>query len=272
MCLIVFAYKMHSDYPLIFAGNRDEIYGRPTKDAMIWHTEPKMVAGQDLKAGGTWAGINENGRFSAITNFRDIKNIRAAAPSRGQIVKDSLLTREPIAVYMEELNKKATLYNGFNLLTGSADELYWLNSVRQEVKELEPGIYGLSNAYLDTPWPKLTASKQAFELTFYDNLFEPAPYFNILLDPTTYSHDLPDTGLSPEMEKAVSATFIQTPNYGTRCSTFIRIHRNGTFLFEERTYRPGSSETNSRTVVEGDTGKKELKVVSASDAPGSLRL
>src|SRR5690625_7055408 len=104
--------------------------------------------------------------------FRELKNILAAAPRRGQIVKVSLLPREPIAVYMEELNKKATLYNGFNLLTGSADELYWLNSVRQEAKELEPGIYGLSNAYMDTPWPKLTASKQAFEMNFYDNLSE----------------------------------------------------------------------------------------------------
>src|SRR5690625_8008383 len=100
---------------------------------------------EDLKAGGTWTGINQNGQFPAVTNFRDIINIRAAAPSRGQIVKDSLLTREPVAVYMEELNKKATLYNGFNLLTGSADELYWLNSVRQEVKELEPGIYEIGS-------------------------------------------------------------------------------------------------------------------------------
>src|SRR5690625_111713 len=156
MCLIVFAYKMHSDYPLIFAGNRDEIYGRPTKDAMIWHTEPKMVAGQDLKAGGTWAGVNENGRSSAITNFRDIKNTRAAAPSRGQFVKDPLLAREPVAVYMEELNQKAARCNGFNLLTGSADEVYWRNRVRQEVKERQPGISGLSNAFRDTAWPKLT--------------------------------------------------------------------------------------------------------------------
>src|SRR5690625_2782612 len=99
MCLIVFAYKMNSDYPIIFAGNRDDIYGRPHKDVMIWQTEPKIVEGEDLKAAGTWAGINENGRFPAITNFRDIKHIRAAAPSRGQIVKDSLLTREPVADY-----------------------------------------------------------------------------------------------------------------------------------------------------------------------------
>ena len=278
MCLIVFAYKMHADYPLIFAGNRDEIYGRPTEDARIWNTEPEMVAGRDLKAGGTWAGINANGRMSAITNFRDIKSIKPAAPSRGHIVKDSLLTSRPVGVFMEDLSKKASLFNGFNLLTGSADELYWLNSVRQDVIQLEPGIYGLSNAYLDTPWPKVTSTKQAFELTFYDNLFEPDPYFNILLDPTTYSQDLPETGLPPEIEKAVSAAFIQTPSYGTRCSTFIRIHRNGQFLFEERTYRPGSSYVNSRTLVEGDannesdTNKQKLTVVSASDAPGSLRL
>lgn len=269
MCLIVLAYKMHADYPLVFAGNRDEIYGRPTEEAQIWQTKPEIVAGRDLKAGGTWAGINANGRLSAITNFRDIKNIRADAPSRGHIVTDSLLTSAAVGDFMEDLNKIAPNFNGFNLLTGSVDELYWLNSVRQEVVELEPGIYGLSNAYLDTPWPKLTATKQAFELTFYDNLFEPDPYFNILLDPTTYTHDLPDTGLTPEMEKAVSAAFIQTPHYGTRCSTFVRIGKDGTFIYEERTYQPESGEIDSRTLVEGDVTRTDLKVVSASHAPGS---
>lgn len=272
MCLIVFAYKMHADFPLILAGNRDEFYDRPTEDARIWNTEPAMAAGRDLKAGGTWAGINEHGRISVITNFRDIKSLKTNAPSRGHIVRDSLLTKEPVSVFMEALNKQAPQFNGFNLLTGSADELYWLNSVTQEVIALEPGIYGLSNAYLDTPWPKVTFTKQAFELAFYDNLFDPDSYFNILLDPTTYSENLPDTGLSPEIEKVVSAAFIQTPNYGTRCSTFIKIHKNGKMLFEERSYRPGSNEIKNRIRVEGEPGKTELKVVSASDGPDSSHL
>lgn len=272
MCLIVFAYKMHADYPLIFAGNRDEFFGRPTEDARIWKTEPAIVAGRDLRAGGTWAGINENGRFSAITNFRDIKNLKLKAPSRGDIVKDSLLTPEPTGVFMEKLKEKSSLFNGFNLLSGTSDHLYWLNSVRQEVVELEPGIYGLSNAFLDTPWPKVTATKQAFELVFYDNLLDPDPYFKILLDPSTYNHNLPDTGLPPEVEKAVSAAFIRTPDYGTRCSTFIRIHRDGRILYEERNYDNGSSQIKSRIRVEGDSQKQVLRVVSDADGPDPLHL
>lgn len=237
MCLIVFAYKVHEDYPLILAGNRDEFYNRPAQKAHFWYEEPALLAGKDLKAGGTWMGITKNGRFAAITNFRDMSNIKKDAPSRGDIVKGFLTSSASPLDYLSELKNEAHRYNGFNLIAGNIDNLYYLTNQQDIFKEIEPGYHAISNAYLDTPWPKTETALQKFKTRVDSNNFNEPELFNILAHSERYpDKDLPETGLPLELERAVSSIFISTEDYGSRCSTLLYALQDGTAEFAERTF------------------------------------
>ena len=252
MCLIVFAYKTVSGTPLVFAGNRDEFYDRPTEQAHIWNTDPKMIAGKDKKAGGTWLGLSENGKIAAITNYRDMGQIKPNAPSRGHIVKNALISSQSTEQYLEHLKSVANEYNGFNLIAGNREKLFYFSNQTMQIEELKPGIYALSNALLNTPWPKSEWAKQRFKQILDSGDRKPNHFFSMLKNSDTYPLEkLPETGLSDEMEKAVSAVFIKTDGYGSRCSTVMQLYSDSTFYFEERTYKSGSKIMDSQKVFTG---------------------
>lgn len=241
MCLIVFAYKVDQT-PFLLAGNRDEFYSRPTKEAQFWETKPDILAGKDLKAGGTWMGITKKGRFAALTNYRDMNQIKENAPSRGHIVSDFLESDIDTESYLESLGKKGHQYNGFNLIAGYVDNLYYYTNQKDGFIKLKPGYYSISNAFLQTEWPKTKDALQEFKQLLKQGA-EDEKFFDMLANPKTYPLDeLPATGLSDELEKAVSAIFIQTEDYGSRCSTVIETKNDSEISFSERTYIKGTNK------------------------------
>jgi len=246
MCLIIFSYKSHPRYNLILAANRDEFYGRPTREAQFWDRHPDLLAGKDLEAGGTWMGINKGGQFSAITNYREPDKRDPGAPTRGKLVLNYLQHNEDPYTYLERINGKAYRYNGFNLLTGNVNRLYYLSNKKEGIDELSSGIYGLSNHLLNTPWPKvLKAQKHLKEITKNES-FNHDALFELLADDTKADPDnLPDTGVPPEWEHILSPIFIKSEEYGTRCSTVLTIDKNDQVHFEERTFDPESHEISN---------------------------
>ena len=240
MCLLLIANKIHPDYKLIVAANRDEFYSRPTTPAEFWKDHPGLLAGKDLEAGGTWLGITKSGRFSAITNFRDFHNpIKENAPSRGKLTTDFLLGDQDRPTYTKSLQENSADYNGFNLIYGIKDDLcYYSNQTNLEIK-LEKGIYGISNAMLDTPWYKVKKSKKRFAEIIKEEKSLIESLFGLMNDKETADDkSLPDTGIGKESEKALSSIFIKTEKYGTRCTTVLLIDKNDKVNFIEMTYHP----------------------------------
>lgn len=244
MCLILLAWRNHPRFPLVVAANRDEYYRRRSASADFWADAPQVLAGRDLEAGGTWLGVTRTGRFAALTNFRDPARHQPAAPSRGHLVADFLTTTVGIDAYLDALSAQA--YNGFNLLLGDRQRLVAYSNVTGERHELQPGIHGLSNAVLDTPWPKVGAGKTALEQALTSQPDETA-LWRLLCDDTIHPDaSLPATGVSLEWERLLSAAFIRSPDYGTRCSTLIRIENGGILSFDERTWLPGGQSGERR--------------------------
>ncbi len=244
MCLIVFAYKTHPDYELILAANRDEFYQRPTSTADWWNDHPNLLAGRDLKAQGTWMGVDKKGRFSAVTNYRDLTNIRENARSRGDLPVSFLNGNEDGRSYVENISNHADQYNGFNLLTFDGSMTHFSN-YENKLNELSPGIYGLSNALLDTPWPKVEKAKMLFTEIVRRN-FHSEDLIGLMQDPVVATEEeLPKTGLSLDMERAVSAMCIRTPNYGTCCTTILTVDKKGEVEFIEKSYPVGDRKDQS---------------------------
>ena len=236
MCLIFISLKNHSDYKLIVAANRDEFYNRKTAPAAYWKDHPEILGGRDLEAGGTWLGITKTGRISMITNYRDPKNIDPKAPSRGQLVSDYLLSRLSPDLYLQSLELQAKKYNGFNLITGTTDDLWYFSNYRDGMLQFKPGLYGLSNHLLETPWPKVENGKKRIK-EILDNPFKTDDLFEMLFDDQQAKDELlPDTGVGIEKERVLSSMFIKSPGYGTRCSTVILVDNNGQVFFSERVY------------------------------------
>jgi uncharacterized protein with NRDE domain len=245
MCLIAFSYKTHPIYKLILIANRDEFYSRPTRKAQFWtdEGEPNIVAGKDLKANGTWMGIHRFGRWGALTNYRDLNNIKENAPSRGSLVLDYLKQEEQPLKHLNELKHDANQYNGFNLLIGNKDKLLHYSNESDVITEIEPGIHGVSNALLNTSWPKLDKAKIKLERVISQEDIDKEELFEILKNSEKApDHKLPSTGMSKELEKAVSSIFIRTENYGTLCSSILLVDYEGNADFTERRYNPNTSE------------------------------
>lgn len=234
MCLITFAYHAHPRYKFILAANRDEFYQRPTAAAHWWEDAPEILGGKDLKAGGTWMGIHKNGRFAAVTNYRDLQNINPNTKSRGHLVSDFLAGTDTPETYAATAQKEGAEYNGFNLLLLDDDMAYASNYATKSYA-LGFGIYGLSNALLDTPWHKVTQAKAAFERAIQGD-FELEALFSVM-SPTDPAPDaqLPATGLDYAREKALSAIQIHTPDYGTCSTTLLTIDYEGQVRFLEKT-------------------------------------
>lgn len=250
MCLLFFAYECHPRYRLILAANRDEFYRRPTEAAHFWETHPWVLAGRDLEMLGTWMGITRSGRFAALTNFRDPSAQITNPKSRGMLVSNFLCSNESPERYMLEVANDRTLYNPFNLLVGDLSKLLYFNKQSSRAVELKPGIYGLCNHFLDTPWPKIQKSKQALA-SYIENMtfIEPQCLFEILSDTElAQDHELPKTGISQELEKFLSSIYIQGTDYGTRSSTVLLIDRNQHVIFREKSYILGQSQSQSQGV------------------------
>lgn len=235
MCLLLISFLSHPEYKLIVAANRDEFFKRPAAPAHFWDKHPNLLAGKDIKAGGTWLGLTTSGKFSAITNYRDIRNIKQNAPTRGKLVTDFLLNNDYTSVFANELKEKSDLYNGYNLIFGNLNSLNYFSNQTNTLYELKPGIYGLSNHLLDTPWYKVEKSKKLFSKILTKKNIITDDFFEILSDETFSPDDLlPDTGLEKRVEQAISAIFVSTPEYGTRSSTVILVNNQNLATFTEK--------------------------------------
>lgn len=240
MCLIAFAVDGHPRYPLVLVANRDERYARATAPAAEWEDHPGLVAGRDLEGGGTWLGARRGGRFAALTNYHGAPPPRSDAPTRGELVTGFLVGELSPGEYLERLLPLAGDYNGFNLVVGVGSEVHWFSN-RSEAgpTRLDPGVYGLSNHLLDTPWPKVERAKRLLTGVLREDggaIAEP------LLD-LLHDRELPDPaahpGLAPH-ERAFAASFIVTPEYGTRATSVLLLERDGGGLLAERTHERGS--------------------------------
>ena len=244
MCLIVFAEKVHPKYKLVLAANRDEFYARPTRKAQYWTKEgySKLLAGKDLEAGGTWMGINKSGKWGALTNYRDPSIIKENPPSRGELVLNFLKHSEAPKSHLAKIQATANAYNGFNLLLGSAEGIYHYSNVTDSITKLNSGIHGVSNALLDTSWPKLDQAKTDLKAAIQQDAIDVEELFTLLKsDLKPPEEQLPDTGIPKEWERAVSSVFIKTDTYGTRCSTVLMIDNENKATFTERRYNPETS-------------------------------
>ncbi|HAF55073.1 MAG TPA: hypothetical protein DCL01_07615 [Thauera sp.] len=234
MCLVVFAWRAHPRYPLVLAANRDEFFSRPAAPAHWWTDAPHLLAGRDLEAGGTWMGFNRNGRFAALTNYRDPSRHVSGTPSRGALVRDALEDTRDAAACLHDLAAWADAYAAFNLLVCDGEHLGVLESTTGTVRMLSPGVYGLSNHLLDTPWPKLLKARAGLEqalaaLPTADSADRLAgedvlltSLLELMRDPTPASDPhLPETGVSLDWERWLSPAFIRAPGYGTRCSSVV---------------------------------------------------
>jgi uncharacterized protein with NRDE domain len=243
MCLIVLAYEMHPGYPLVLAANRDEFYHRPTAAASFWEDVPHLFAGRDLVHGGTWLGVTTRGRFAALTNYREPRAVKKHAPSRGELVRGFLKSEVGAEEYLERLRGEAAAYNGYNLLLGEPGALYWYSNKSGQTERLAPGIHGLSNHLLDTPWPKVVRGKGVLaEMVRGDN-FSREDLFTLLADRTPAPDEqLPDTGVGLEMERLLSSIFIAGERYGTRSSTILLIDSERRVTLVERSFNAGSAQ------------------------------
>lgn len=236
MCLIVFAWRPGHAQPLVVAANRDEFYARPSLPLAQWVDAPQVYAGRDLEAGGTWLGIGAHGRFAALTNIRD-PNSSPARRSRGELVAGFLSGALPIDQYLTDVSRRSLEYAGFNLLLGTRDALWYYNANEPVPSLLAPGIYGVSNAGLDTPWPKLLKAKAALAQALDD--VHPQVLLELLSDTQTPpAADLPDTGVGLATEHLLSSVFIASPSYGTRASTALIVHADGRRHMVERSFGP----------------------------------
>lgn len=236
MCFILIAHRVRPDLPVLVAANRDEYYERPTRAAGWWDRSPAVLAGRDERAGGTWFGVRVDGRFAAVTNLR-LRGARAAGVrSRGELAIAALDHFGPLREFGKEIKRSGGSYGPFNLVFGDHQELYYYSNARDRHEELGPGVYALANGFLDAPWPKAVEGRRRFAALVRDTEPDVGALFDLLGDRRVHDDGLPDTGLPPERERALSAMFIEDRDYGTRCSTVYRLFADGRADFEERSH------------------------------------
>jgi len=246
MCLILIAHQFADQTPLLVLANRDEFYDRPTAAAAPWEECGELIAGRDLASGGSWFGARGL-RWASVTNVRENKH-RNSHRSRGWLVRDYLLSKNPPQEFLLNIAAQVTEYAGFNLLLGDDKELWYCSNRGPAAQRLEPGIYGLSNHLLDTPWPKVKRGKDALLGLMSYAQIDLDQAFAILADTTLAADaDLPDTGIPLAWERALSAAFISTKNYGTRCSTLLMRSSGNRHLFTERRFAASPADWEEST-------------------------
>jgi uncharacterized protein with NRDE domain len=250
MCLIVFAWGVRADFPLVVGANRDEFFARPTQGASPWTDAPHVLAGRDLEQGGTWLGVTRTGRMAAVTNYRDGARSRRRRRSRGWLVRDYLLSEQSPERYLSAVHAQRAEYDGFNLIAGSLDGLWHYSNRSAELTRVAPGVHGLSNHLLDTPWPKVERAKRRLRAVAADALPDELTggLFDILADRALPPDaDLPQTGVPIEWERLLASAFIQSADYGTRSSTAVLLDAAGGWRFEERSFAPDGALAERRS-------------------------
>jgi uncharacterized protein with NRDE domain len=237
MCLIFLSFNQHPDYPLIIAANRDEFYDRPASSMGLWPEYPNILAGKDLTGGGTWLGVTKSGHFAMLTNYRDMANLKANAPTRGKLVLDYLAGEFDPSNYLLAIDASSSLYNGYNIILGTLNDPWYYSNQNHELFRLGTGLYGLSNALMDTKWPKVTVGKAKFKKIIEEETLDIEALFSFMYDKTLApDNQLPDTGIGYEKEKLLSSMFIELPGYGTRNTTVLVKDKNDNVQIIERTY------------------------------------
>ena len=248
MCLIVVGWRVHADYPLLLAANRDEFHARPTAAAARWPDAPQIVGGRDLEAGGTWLAVSPGERLAAVTNVRE-PGIAKGERSRGELTRNFLLGKQSAHDYATQIDTAA--YSGYNLLLSDGEELVYASNRDGAPRVLAPGIYGLSNHRLDSPWPKLEKARTGFAQALA-TLPDENAFFSLLTDREIVADDkLPQTGVPLEWERLLSAVFVQSASYGTRASSVVRLDRAGNFRLHERSFGPNGELLQSSLISTG---------------------
>ena len=245
MCLILVAWRVHPRFPCVVAANRDELHARPAAPAAWWPDTPHILAGRDLDAGGTWLGMTRSGRFAALTNHRNpaAEPARSAdPPSRGSLVTRLLDSALPVAGGIDHLRGAGGAYRGFNLIFSDGVDLGIYESVPGAGRALAPGIYGLSNHLLDTPWPKVRHAKSRLLAALAGPADDESLIAMLRDDQPAPDQELPDSGLERDWERLLSSAFVLSPDYGTRCSTVLRIDADRRASFDEWTWDPAGNE------------------------------
>lgn len=240
MCIILFAIGAHPGFPLIVAANRDEAYARPAAPAAFWQDHPKIYAGRDLLQGGTWLGITSEGRFAALTNYRQVPRMGPGPRSRGELTLDYLRGSEDAVQYMRRASTRDAEYNGYSLIAGTSEQLCFYSNRDPGVVPIAPGVHGLSNRLLNDPWPKVQQGVAVLRSLLDAEQAQLTPsLFALLADSTPApDHLLPSTGAALERERDRSAVFIPGDTYGTRASTVVLVAADGNVLFSERRFGP----------------------------------
>lgn len=245
MCLIVFAWNEHPDYRLILAANRDEFHRRPTQDAHWWPDQPHILGGRDLQAGGTWLALGRTGRFATITNYREQSFAKGSYRSRGEIVTDFVNSDTDPSSFSGVID--GADYAGFNLLSadlaGEEPSICYVSNRDDPLAELDAGVYGLSNAALDTPWVKLTRSKQRLRQLIQQDKINETSLMQVLADREIAREDVDSEHQSIAQARAITAPFIVTEEYGTRCSSVLLWHHSGKMEFTERRFDASGRKT-----------------------------
>jgi uncharacterized protein with NRDE domain len=238
MCLILLAWRAHPEYPLVFGGNRDEAYERPSAAAEFWTDDPQIFGGRDLEMGGTWLGITRTGRVAAVTNYRDRSGAAAAARSRGELTADFLRGNEAPRAYLERVAPRGKDYRGFTLIVGDHDRLFAFSNRGPGIEELAPGVHGISNHLPNTPWPKVVRGKQKLSALLKAGESELLDGLVCALSDRTVAPDaeLPDSGVGLQRERELSPAFVAGERYGTRASTVMLASGSGEVVFVERRF------------------------------------
>jgi len=245
MCLALIAWRAHPRHPLVVVANRDEFHARPALPMHWWDDGAPILAGRDLEAGGTWLGLDRRGRLALVTNYRDPSLPKPEGRTRGELVPAFLRSPAAAADQARGFSARAAQYAGFSLLLADGRELaYVVSQPAAETRVLAPGIYGLSNRRLDDPWPKLIATRAAFERELAAAEPDASRLAAIVSDRRIAPDSaLPDTGVGLEWERRLSAAFIVSPEYGTRCTTVVAVDGGGGVRVLERSHGPDGGVT-----------------------------
>lgn len=235
MCLVAFAWQAHPRYRLLLAANRDEFHARPAAPLGWWEDAPSVLAGRDLAAGGTWLAIGDTGRFATVTNYRETLSMQPAERSRGELVTRFVASDDTPLEFLQGIDSRR--YAGYSLLAATPGAIAYASNRGDAPRALEPGLYGLSNASLETPWPKVRRSKARLAELLKNDTVEAEALFELLADrePAPLG-EAEAEGVPPELARAVSAPFIVTPEFGTRCSTVLSVATSGEVRIVERRF------------------------------------
>ncbi|MEO5699757.1 MAG: NRDE family protein [Casimicrobiaceae bacterium] len=243
MCLAVVALDAHPVYATVIVANRDEFHARAALPAHWW--SEGFLAGRDVPGGGTWLGVTRAGRWGFLTNVRESAWRDPDAPSRGALVTDVLTAVDPPMRTLAAIAAEAGAFNGFNLLAGHGGEAGWYSNRSPAPLPLVGGLHGISNAALDTPWPKVVGTRAAVAAWCAAGTQDTEALFVALTVKAIAPDDvLPMTGVTLEWERRLSAPFIVSADYGTRCSTVLLLGRDGEAQFEERAFDPAGELVN----------------------------